>query len=194
MRNIYGSLALESETCPSCGDRAFVLDGRMACCGAEPTRRSSGIRRESGASNRRQIPSREVQAQILTIQHGRCIYCGSVFGDVAVRGSLVRNLAPCWDHVEPFAWQSNNQPVNFVAACSICNGIKGSRVFKTLEEATIVVYRRRKAKGWTSATEELPDSPMRELRRGVPDRASSATVLHRKVQASKVGDETSQND
>jgi 5-methylcytosine-specific restriction endonuclease McrA len=42
-----------------------------------------------------------------------------------------------WDHVVPFSYSQNNYAYNFVAACQICNGIKGSQMFKTLEEARI---------------------------------------------------------
>lgn len=63
------------------------------------------------------------------------------------------------------------QAVNFVAACGTCNRIKGPLMFANPEEAIGYVWRKRVRKGWTSATEEAPDSALRDLWRGVPDSA-----------------------
>lgn len=170
MRVCFGSVGIEKEWCPNCRDWAFVLDGIMVCCGFKRPRITPKIYRGSIATGRRQRPSSEEQGLILSSQRGRCFYCGSVFGDVARHEKMVkaRLLLPVWDHVEPFIWQSNNQTMNFVAACWLCNGIKGSLIFSTPEEAVEYVYRRRKQKGWFSATEEKPGSPMRQLWRTLP--------------------------
>lgn len=165
--SIYGSIALERAKCPECSDWALVLDGKMACCDVVVFP-GTGIRRMSGSSGRRLKPSYSEQQHILASQHGRCFYCGTVFGDAAYKDDTTRVLGPCWDHVEPFCWQSNNQLLNFVAACSICNGIKSNKVFATYVEAIAYVWHRRKKKGWTSATEEPPDSDMRSLWRPIP--------------------------
>jgi len=37
--------------------------------------------------------------------------------------------------VVPFSYSQNNYRYNFVAACQICNGLKGSSMFATVEEA-----------------------------------------------------------
>lgn len=168
MKAIYGSVALQRERCPECQDVAFVIDGEMACCGAQLEKKVSKLRRMSVATGIRQRPGVDEQRAILSRQRGRCFYCGSVFGDFAVSdGGKRRRLAPNWDHVEPFCWQSNNQPWNFVAACSICNGIKGSKMFATPEDAVAYVWHRRLKKGWRSATECGPEHESRLLWRPV---------------------------
>ena len=155
---LYGSVALQREHCSECRGTAFVIDERMACCGARVSRlKASGVRRMSQSTGKRRLPGQKEREAILAKQDNRCFYCWSVFGDVAGRGMIVRTLAPCWDHVEPFAWQSNNQIINFVAACGICNGIKSNRCFVNAKDAINAVWVRRKKRGWSTATEIAPE-------------------------------------
>lgn len=167
MTALYGSIAIRRAICPSCKRWAFVTDEEMACCGADPPT-GHGIGRMSGSADRRRLPSAKERAAILAHQHGSCFYCGSTFGDMAIRKLKTRILRAVWDHVEPFCWQSNNQTINFVAACSICNGIKSSKMFSTSEDAIAYVWHRRKSKGWESETEKPHNSDMRSLWRPVP--------------------------
>ena len=171
MRAVYGSIAMRREFCPSCEEWALVSSSEMACCGATPpTTPSRGIRRMTLATGHRKIPTVQEQREILARQKDRCFYCGSVFGDLAhCEGRADRWVKINWDHVEPFCWQSNNQTLNFVAACSVCNGIKSSKVFPTQEETIKYVWDRRKKKGWVSATEEPPNNELRELWRALPN-------------------------
>lgn len=158
MRAIYGAVVLQREKCPECADVALVIEGLMACCGIPPAGATLKPRRMSSATGIRLKPGQAEQDEILTRQRGRCFYCAAVFGDTAYcDGRRPRLLTPVWDHVEPFAWQSNNQKWNFVAACSICNGIKGSKMFDSPEVAVDYVFRRRQRKGWTAATEAGPE-------------------------------------
>lgn len=166
---IYGSVGIRREFCHGCRDFALILDARFACCDrAIGDRSPEKYERMSASSGIRKRPDVSARRAILAAQRNRCFYCGSVFGDVAYAGSKRRGILVNWDHVEPFCWQSNNQRLNFVAACSICNGIKGSRVFPSKEDAIAYVWKRRKVKGWTSATEEHPDSEMRSVWRAIP--------------------------
>lgn len=162
VRAIYGSVAIRREKCPECLDVAFVLDGVMACCGIQPSGDTKRLRRMSTATGVRTKPGQAEQDEILVRQHGRCFYCAAVFGDYAhCEGRRPRLLSAVWDHVEPFCWQSNNQKWNFVAACSVCNGIKSSRMYDSPEDAIADVWRRRQKKGWSAATEAAPDDPSR---------------------------------
>lgn len=124
MRVCYGSIGMEREWCPECKDWAFVLGGEMACCGLKRPRVTPPIYRGSIATGKRQSPPPDERGRILSSQRGRCFYCGSVFGDVVENERRIKSrvLVPQWDHVEPFCWQSNNQTINFVAACFVCNG------------------------------------------------------------------------
>ena len=42
---------------------------------------------------------------------------------------------PCGDHFVPFSWSGSTVVANLVAACQICNHIKGDRMFEDLNEA-----------------------------------------------------------
>src|SRR5262245_26701037 len=159
VKAIYGSVSIQRERCQDCGDVAFVLSGKMACCGLPLEAEAGKPRRMSASSGVRQMPAMEERRGILDRQGGRCFYCGTVFGDVAHKdGRPPRVLGVCWDHVEPFCWQSNNQPLNFVAACAICNGIKGSKVFPAHSDAIAYVWHRRARKGWRTASEIAPEN------------------------------------
>ena len=161
-RAVYGSIVIPRGLCPNCHDGAFVIGGQFACCGLpvdETEVARSQFERMSSGGYKRHTPSLVDRRRILSAQDNRCFYCGTVFGDIAAcPGRDPRMLRPVWDHVEPFAWQANNQLLNFVAACSVCNGIKGSRMFESKEAARIYVWHRRKVKGWATATETHPES------------------------------------
>ncbi len=159
-RAVYGSIVIPRGLCPDCQEWALIIKGRFACCDRSVTASSTAgakFERMSEGGKKKQLPSLDERQAILQAQGGRCFYCGTLFGDVARcprREPLI--LRATWDHVEPFAWQGNNQTLNFVAACSVCNGIKGSRMFETTDQARYFVWHRRKRKGWETATEIHP--------------------------------------
>jgi len=160
-RAVYGSVVVPRGICPDCKDWAFIIKGRHACCGRSVDDggvATAAFERMSEGGYKRKRPAPDIQAVILAEQGHRCFYCGTTFGDVVYRDGVVpRILTPVWDHVEPFAWQANNQTINFVAACSICNGIKSNKMFDTSAEARRFVWARRRKKGWHTATELRPD-------------------------------------
>src|SRR5258708_491121 len=86
-------------------------------------------------------------AKPLTSEEGRqvlerdrycCQYCG-LDGLSNFENSLVMTV----DFVLPRARKGKKDPHNLVAACRACNVIKGSRVFKNLDEAKAYVGLRR---------------------------------------------------
>jgi hypothetical protein len=127
----------------------------MACCDLVVDKVAAKRRpvvRMSEPECRRKIPPIDDQVRILSEQNHRCFWCRSPFDGVAVRitrrSQKILKLMPCWDHVQPFAWSYNNAPLNFVASCSVCNGIKSSKMFQGLEETRDYIMKRRKKKGW----------------------------------------------
>ncbi|TLZ87260.1 MAG: hypothetical protein E6K00_05760 [Methanobacteriota archaeon] len=70
-----------------------------------------------------------------------------LFNSAVERKGRLIYLKVNWDHFVPFAYSQNNYAYNFVAACQICNGIKGSSTFRTLEEARVYVMAIRTLKG-----------------------------------------------
>lgn len=130
-----------------------MIDGLFQCCLEEATPVNGGmLRRMSLSTGTRRRPSWSLQRRILENQEQRCFYCRSLFGDVIHYAGKAVVARITWDHVEPFCWQSNNQPLNYVAACSPCNVLKGARAFETPEEARIYVISCWKKKGYASAT------------------------------------------
>lgn len=154
---LYGNVGVDRAVCPECKETAFVIRGKMACCdlainGRRATKRS--VIRISEPVEQRKTPTCDEKAKILSDQKHKCFWCDGIFGNVAIRvGPRAQKMVimnPNWDHVEPFAWSFNNDPLNFVAACSICNGIKSSKMFSTLEDTKEYILERRKSKGWNN--------------------------------------------
>jgi len=67
-----------------------------------------------------------------------CRYCG-----LDGRGSFENALAMRVDFVVPRARKGKKDPSNLVACCSACNTIKGTRVYKSFDEAKADVLARR---------------------------------------------------
>lgn len=156
MKAVFGAVVLRVEKCRLCGDRSIVLDGLLQCCLVPPLVETKRMYRGCAAVFKRRRPTELEKRVILARQENRCAYCRASFGDVASRGEIRRVLQPCWDHVQPFCWQADSRPINFVVACSVCNGVKSSKMFETLEEARSYVWRTRKKRGWEAATEQAP--------------------------------------
>jgi hypothetical protein len=83
----------------------------------------------------RRRPRNERQRNLLAGQEYLCFYCTIPFGSVvSKRGRFVLTVVN-YDHVLPFALLNANPDGNWVAACQICNQIKGSHVFQSIPEA-----------------------------------------------------------
>jgi 5-methylcytosine-specific restriction endonuclease McrA len=89
----------------------------------------------SEAPDVRRQPTGEEKRLILENQGRRCLYCQRMFGSAVIRKGKIVWLKVTWDHVVPFSYSQNNHGHNFAAACQICNGLKGSLMFATIEEA-----------------------------------------------------------
>lgn len=103
----------------------------------------------------RREPSKAIKAEILEQQKNCCFYCGRRFGSIVYddhprmyrEGNNVfiywRTVAIAlrvhFDHVKPWIHSQDNSPDNFVAACHICNGMKGSESFADVEDARKVL-------------------------------------------------------
>lgn len=145
---LFGSVQMERGYCLLCKSTAFIKDGCFVCCGSIADRKPDKFQRESELSQRRKLPSREEQEQILADQDYSCFYCGASFGSIHTRRNEQLILKITWDHKFPFSWFGDNRPSNFVAACQICNGIKHDMVFPDLTEAQVYLALKRKQKGY----------------------------------------------
>ena len=132
---LYGNVVMPREYCPSCRQWALVVEGRLACCQMPTDLGSRQTKRMSQAPDIRRQPTEEEKRQILEGQQKHCLYCERTFGSAVIRKGKLTWLRVTWDHLVPFCYGQNNNAINFVAACQICNGIKGSLMFATIEEA-----------------------------------------------------------
>lgn len=147
---IYGNIALSKEFCRQCEAMSFVIDGYLACCGKPAKDNPERYKRESIPEDRWRLPHRKIRMQILADQANLCFYCFCRFGSLVKRRNRLFRVRLVWDHQIPYVLLQNNQPGNIVAACRVCNGIKGAMVFQTIEEARLYVQARREAKGYVS--------------------------------------------
>ncbi|MCJ2531206.1 MAG: HNH endonuclease [Candidatus Thermoplasmatota archaeon] len=147
MYALYGNVVLRRSRCPECGDTSFVLDGVSACCHATIDFETSRSRRMSDARDRRKGPSQQRKREIRELQEECCFYCGRRFGSYVYRGFNLVWLRVHFDHVVAYAYSRNNYSDNFVAACHICNGLKGSKMFETVDQAKAFLLLRWEKKG-----------------------------------------------
>jgi 5-methylcytosine-specific restriction endonuclease McrA len=152
---LYGSVAIVRAYCSSCRTHAFVIDGLVQCCDSPVDASPKTVKRMAAAEGVRRGPSASFRREQLERQEHRCIYCecdlsaGSTVARVAKSGRLRRvRLRVEWDHLVPFSYCHANPDENFLAACQVCNGIKGSQMFGTLDEAQAAIRLRREAKGY----------------------------------------------
>ena len=85
------------------------------------------------------LPVGWAEAQkILERDHFRCRYCG-LDGKASFENALVMYV----DFVVPCAHKGKNRSSNLVACCRPCNTLKGTRVYKSFEDAQKYVLARR---------------------------------------------------
>lgn len=145
---LYGNVSLQRGYCKTCKERAFIRDGKFSCCGTSVHATPKSFVRESEPYFKRKTPTANEKSKILAAQEYRCFYCGVLLGSYRVRNGKPVLIKINWDHKLPFIYSQNNKASNFVAACHVCNGIKSSRIFKTVEEAQITLHQRRREKGY----------------------------------------------
>lgn len=94
----------------------------------------------------------------VTVEEGRkilerdnfvCQYCG-LDGRASFENALVMRV----DFVKPRARKGKKDPANLVACCTPCNTIKGTRVYKSFDDAKAAVLARREElyKAWQAKT------------------------------------------
>jgi 5-methylcytosine-specific restriction endonuclease McrA len=100
--------------------------------------------------------SKNVLIKSIVDQKEKCAYCDRPFGSaVLVNGSVV-TLKPESDHFVPRAKRLNNSSSNIVAACHLCNKLKSSREFDSVEQTRAVISTAWGERGWMDAPLLLP--------------------------------------
>ena len=105
----------------------------------------------------RNISKNIVMAAVETQNH-LCAYCRLPFGTVAStrKGETVQNVIG--DHWQPFSYLENSTASNCVASCQICNGLKSSTLFESLEHASVAILAARYRKRISVAF--IPETPL----------------------------------
>lgn len=138
--SVYGDNVVSRAKCPKCRDVVFVVNKKTICCNKEvDTTKILSIKQMVGSNKKRRKPPKGLQDDILKEQDNKCIYCGEKFVNKD------RYLEIHFDHFVPYSFTQNNN--NFVAACGVCNIIKGSNIFYGINEARKFITGRRKKNG-----------------------------------------------
>jgi len=169
---LYGAVKIPRIYCPRCKSMTFISNGRTVCCDNEARLSKRSIdhqRRMSGGHKNRLLPPVEERAKILLRQGNRCLYCGLLFGTFVVRRGKTQRLNLQWDHVDPFCSSGNNSVKNFVAACNVCNGIKGSIMFSSFAEARAYINRKWEEKGYSTAEDKPCNTELTEMHKVTDD-------------------------
>jgi len=139
----FGGVRMLRVNCQKCKGPTLVVSGIKVCC-EEVIREGDvdiiGIHSESGGNpgprkgNNGPGKNKERLA-ILEEQGWACRYCGIPFFSelLNLRTNRVIILKHCWDHFIPYVYSRTNQ-TEYVAACQVCNQIKYSHMFETIEK------------------------------------------------------------
>jgi len=136
---LYGNVQMQKVFCEYCQQLTLVLKGKTACCVKIVTEQPERWKRESEAEPRRRRPSPGERREILDQQGNLCLYCDREFGSNVLKKNRLIQLRVEWDHIVPYCYSQNNYLYNFVAACQICNGLKGSMMFDSLEQTKVYI-------------------------------------------------------
>jgi 5-methylcytosine-specific restriction endonuclease McrA len=145
---VYGNITLERGYCDNCKTMTIIKGGKYQCCDDLVENIPTKFERMSMSPDGRKTPTAAEKRKILNQQGTICFYCCVEFGSIRFRHGLPFFIKTEWDHQMPFAYSQNNSTENFVAACHVCNGIKSSHIFQTIEEARAYLTDKRKSKGY----------------------------------------------
>lgn len=132
---IYGSTKIKRDYCNDCKCYAFVIDNTIQCC-LKPhnTIKKTNYKRMILSEGKKKQPPANLKREIIKRQDNKCLYCGIKFGDIYYKKDKPNIAKIHYDHLVPFAYLNSNPYNNWIGACNICNSIKGSKMFETIEE------------------------------------------------------------
>ena len=147
----YGSVLIERGFCEKCQSTAFILDGKLQCCGAKVAEPESKLQvcAMSIPSTRNKGLKAHVKRLMIEVQGNKCFYCGRKFGSAYIKKNspahTVRFTTVTFDHVQPFV-NGGRDTHNRVAACNLCNAVKSDKVFDNLFQIGIYTSKKLKEK------------------------------------------------
>jgi hypothetical protein len=89
-------------------------------------------------------------------QNNRCYLCSREFGSAALIDGQPTKLRAEADHFRPVAERRNDSPRNIRAACHVCNRLKSSNLFETVEHAQEVIGKAWEERGYKTCPRLLP--------------------------------------
>jgi len=134
---LYGSIKIPKSYCQKCLCYSFVIEGKIACCGADCHPMPLFFKRESFPPYERRALSKEEKTRKLIMQGYRCFWCRRAFWSIVKLRKREIKLKIHWDHLIPWVYNQNNQIDNYVAACHICNLWKQAMVFSSIEAGKV---------------------------------------------------------
>lgn len=141
-KKLYGSVSLESGYCSFCKESWL---GRPCC--EEISKDYRRVVRVSRGNGKRYF-SRTAVDEALQKQNGLCFWCETNIGlgfYKTTRGSI-KPLYAVGDHLVPFSYEDGTCKNNLVVSCNICNSIKSSKIFPTVEKTREFILSRRSDK------------------------------------------------
>jgi 5-methylcytosine-specific restriction endonuclease McrA len=147
-RALYGNIGLDKGFCPTCKNESFIVSDNFVCCGEKVDLETRTVKRESEPQFKRCRLSEAEKDALVSHQDYACFYCGRSFGSLVWRKRRSLRLKVEIDHLIPHSYAANQETSNLVAACHICNSIKSSLMFQTLEEAQVYLLDKWKTKGY----------------------------------------------
>ena len=145
----YGGVAIPSAYCSNCKRVAFVIDNKIQCCGKMIQNvKYDGYERISEDDGLRYHIPDSLKKKILDEQEFCCFYCLMPFNfEVERKGKIIKREIE-FDHLVPFSFINNDKRENLVASCNVCNRLKSSMCFQTVDEARVYLQERRESKGY----------------------------------------------
>lgn len=145
----YGNTSMERMFCADCQSMTLVVGGNKLCCDSPmgSIQQNDTVEMIVSPHFQRRSLKRKERDLILEEQENNCFWCGREFGTIYTRGPKVYMTKIHFDHLIPYVYSANNHSRNIVAACNLCNLTKGSRVFRTVEEARSYIMQKLASKG-----------------------------------------------
>lgn len=144
---MYGGVTMKRGYCEDCDGFAFIIDGRLNCCGKSFEKEAKKIKRMCAPDYKRYL-SVKAKREILKSQDYRCAYCWKEIGTYVRRHGELVLLQVNYDHQVPFAYVSETKERNIVAACHVCNGLKSDFIFQSFDDARLFLIEKRSEKGY----------------------------------------------
>ena len=91
-------------------------------------------------------------------QEHLCAYCQLPFGSIIQHRMSTHIANVVGDHFIPWAYSGTSEPDNFVASCSVCNGIKSDKHFSDLQSASRFILEFRVKNKYV--TQFIPNTPV----------------------------------